>query len=263
MAHSLVLRAARSGLLFLLDRGFFAVRLLSEILARGAHFLIRVPNHVKLTPVPKSRRRDGSYLAWLMDPETRDAQFVRVIRYRRPGFRPDRIATSILDFAIPAGELVRQYHCRWEVELAYGSIKTRQCPRQTGQCPTLLRSKLPELVEQEVYALLASFNLVRLLIRKAALAHGRDPLEISFTDALQVILEAVVEMRAARAEFLPELYKRLLRDIAACAMVRRRRPRAYPRVVKSQRSRFRLKSWKDHEIRRNFAAEINVLGATA
>jgi hypothetical protein len=261
VARELVLRNARRGLLFLLDRGFFAIAFLNEILRRGGEFLVRVPKGPKLRPIRGSRRPDGSYLTWLVDPETGDRRKIRVVRYQIPGFRVDRLATSLLDKDITARELALHYHFRWEVELAYSSMKVQQCSRRTGQCPTLLRSKGPELVEQEVYALLATFNLVRLLIRKAAATHGCDPLAISFTGALAVLREAVVQMRAARATLLPALYARLLRDIASCVMRRRRLPRAYPRVVKTQRSPFPLKRWNQHEIRRDFAAEIAVLGA--
>ena len=263
MARELILRNARDGLLFLLDRGFFAVDFLDGILARGAHFLVRVPSGPKLKIIRGSRLGDGSYLAWMENSKTRIRRKVRVIQYQIPGFRPDRIATSLLDDAITALELVRRYHRRWEVELSYSEIKVHQCARKTGQCPTLLRSKVAELVEQEVYALLTAYNLVRLLIRKAAAAHNLDPLAIGFTAALRVILEAVAQMRGARAELLPAIHARLLRDIAACVLRRRRRHRVYPRVVKAQRSRFPLKRWNQREIRRNFSAEIQVLGASA
>jgi hypothetical protein len=261
VARDLIVRNARRGLLFLLDRGFFAVDFLAEIVRRDAHFLVRVPRGPNLSPIRGSRRADGSYLTWLVDPETGVRRKIRVVRYQIPGFQVDRLATSLLDEEITAQELARHYHRRWEVELAYASMKVHQCSRQTGQCPTLLRSKGPALVEQEIYALLATFNLVRLLIRKAARTHGCDPLAISFTGALRVIREAVVEMRGARATLLPALYARLLGDIAACVMPRRRRPRAYPRVVKTQRSPFPLKRWNQREIRRDFGAEIHILGA--
>lgn len=260
VARDLILRNACQGRLFLLDRGFWAGDFLDEIVTHHAAFLVRVPAGPKLTPIRGSRQPDGSFLAWMTNPKTQAKRKVRVVRYQIPGFRRCRIATSLLDEAITATELVRHYHRRWEVELAYSSLKVRQCARKTGQCPTLLRSKLPNLVEQEVYALLTTYNLVRLLIRKAAATHGHDPLAISFTDALRVILEAVVEMRGVRAELLPDIYCRLLRDIAACIMPRRRRPRVYPRVVKTQRSSFPLKRWNQVEIRRDFNAEIRVLG---
>jgi hypothetical protein len=261
LAHDLIARNARPGLLFLLDRGFWALDLLHQILEKQAQFLIRVPSRPNLKPIRGSRRADGSYLSWIEHPETGIRRQIRVLRYQFPGFRCERLATSLLDEAITARDLVGHYHRRWEVELAYASMKVHQCARKTGQCPTLLRSKVPDLVEQEVYALLTTFNLVRLLIRKAAATHGLDPLAISFTDALRVILEATVEMRGARAELLPEIYFRLLRDIAACVMPRWRRPRVYPRVVKTQRSSFPLKRWNQREIRRDFFEEIRVLGA--
>lgn len=111
--------------------------------------------------------------------------------------------------------------------------------------------------------MLTTFNLVRLLIQEAAKAHGLDPLTISFTDALRVILEAIVELRGARAELLPEIYRRLLRDIAVCVLDRRKRPRVFPRVVKTQRSSFPLKRWNQREIRRDFDAELRILGVPA
>ena len=51
VARELVLRNARRGLLFLLDRGFFAIAFLNEILRRGGEFLVRVPKGPKLRPI--------------------------------------------------------------------------------------------------------------------------------------------------------------------------------------------------------------------
>src|SRR5688572_5890004 len=65
LARELILRHAKAGLLFLLDRGFFGFELLHSILTSGAHFIVRVPKSVKLTPIRNSRQADGSYLAWI------------------------------------------------------------------------------------------------------------------------------------------------------------------------------------------------------
>jgi len=53
-----------------------------------------------------------------------------------------------------------------------------------GQSPPIFRSKRPDLVAQELYAMLIMYNLVRLLIAQAAAQHGKDPRLISFLDAL-------------------------------------------------------------------------------
>jgi hypothetical protein len=275
LAMKLVLANVLLELLFLLDRGFFGFDFLDTIIQKGAHWLIRVPKHVKLEPIRKSRRPDGSYLAWLEgkvedpagpDPRGRKRWIpvrhqVRVVRYQIKGFRPSRLATTLLDAEIGAAELVRHYHRRWEVELAYDSIKTHQSARRTGQCSTVLRSKIPQLVEQELYAMLTTYNLVRSLINEAAAKHGVDPLAISFVDALWALIDAIPGMRSARAERLRFLYDQLLDDIARCVLERRRRPRAYPRVVKVKMSNFKLKRKQHQEIRRDFVAETKVLGA--
>jgi len=277
LGMKLILENARQGILFLLDRGFYGFDLLHAIREKRAHWLVRVPSSVRLTPIRKSRLPDGSYFAWLIgkveDPAGADASGrkrwieakhkVRVVRYQINGFRSTRLATSLLDPAIDAKELVREYHRRWEIELAYDSIKTHQCGRRTGQCPTVLRSKLPDLVRQEIYAMLTVYNLIRALIQEAATRRGMDPLSISFVHTLCAVIDAIPGMRRAPARRLKDIYEQLLDDIAHGAMTRRRRPRAYPRVVKIKMSKFKLKRLRHQEIRRDFLSETRILGEVA
>jgi hypothetical protein len=277
LAIQLIHKNAREGILFLLDKGFYGFDLLDAILQRGAAFVIAVPEHVNLKAIRKSRRPDGSYLAWLVakvedlanpGPNGRKRwktvkQKVRVIEYQIPGFRRRRIATSLLDFNIPARDIARHYHRRWEIELAYDELKTHQGARRTGQCATNLRSKLPDLVEQEIYGMVTVYNLLRDLINEAARKHELDPLAISFVDALQTILDAIPLLGAAPALRLCDLYERLLDDIAACRMTQWRRPRAYPRVVKVKMSNFERKKPQNVGEHRNFNADMRILGTAA
>jgi hypothetical protein len=274
LGFELVLRNARHGLLFLLDRGFYGFDLLHGILVAGGHWIVRAPRHAKLTPIRNSRLPDGSYFAWL-EGKVEDSEAlatgrrkrwkavkhkVRVIRYQIAGFRASRIVTSLLEPTIPAQEIVQKYHARWEIELAYDSIKTHQSARRTGQCPTVLRSKRPDLVKQEIYAMLTVYNLLRDVIRQAAETRNIDPLSISFTDALCAVLDAIPAMRRAPPARLRELYNNLLEDIARCTLTRRRRPRAFPRVVRVKMSNFRLKRFGDRETHRDFSSATRVLG---
>jgi hypothetical protein len=48
--------------------------------------------------------------------------------------------------------LVKHYHQRWEIEIAFDEIKTHQCARLRGQMPTIFRSQRPDLVKQELYS---------------------------------------------------------------------------------------------------------------
>lgn len=272
LGMQLILENASAGVLFLLDRGFYGFELLDTLLGKGAHFLIRVPDGPKLRRIRGSTLADGSYYAWLVGkvvvgvhPNGRKKwqevkHKIRVIDYQIRGFRRTRLATTLLDPVITAREIVRHYHRRWEIELAYDSIKTHQCATRTGQCRTIFRSKRPELVEQELYAMLTLYNLLRDLINQAAEKHDLDPLAISFVDALQAVIDAIPGMQRAPVEHLRFLYDQLLADIAACVMKRRRRKRAYPRVVKVKMSNFRLKRSQHKEQLRDFETETKVFG---
>lgn len=268
----LILQNARAGLLFLLDRGFWGFEFLNSIVEKQAAFLIRVSDRVKLPKIRGSTLQDGSYYAWLtgkvvvgLHPDGRnkwqEATYkLRVIDYQIRGFRRTRLATSVLDPTITAREIVRHYHRRWEVELAYDSIKTHQCATKTGQTRTVLRSKLPELIEQEIYAMMALYNLLRHLINKAAAKHGLDPLAVSFVDTLWAVIDAIPGLQRAPPERLRFLYDQLLEDIAACTMKRRRRKRAYPRVVKVKMSAFPVKRSGHREKAQDFEAQTRVFG---
>ena len=267
----LVQQNARAGLLFLLDRGFWCFGLLNAIVAKHAAFLIRVPDHVKIRRIRGSSLQDGSYYASIvgkivvgLHPDGRRMWQevplkIRVIDYQIRGFHRTRLATSVLDPTITAREIVAHYHRRWEVELAYDSIKTHQCATKTGQSRTILRSKTPQLIEQEIYAMLALYNMLRHLINKAAAKHGLDPLAVSFVDTLCAVIDAIPGLQRAPPERLRFLYDQLLDDIAACAMKRRRRKRAYPRVVKVKMSSFRLKRSGHGEKKQDFEAQTRIL----
>lgn len=130
LALDLILRNAREGILFLFDRGFYGFDLLQQVTEKGAQWLLRVPKSAKLTPIRKSRLPDGSYLAWfegkveVSQESAGDGHKrwkvvklkVRVVRYQLPGFPASRLATTLLDPAITARELVLEYHRRWEIE---------------------------------------------------------------------------------------------------------------------------------------------------
>ena len=119
---------------------------------------------------------------------------VRIIDYQIPGFRPARLLTTILDPKISAKALVVHYHKRWDIEVAFDEIKTHQCATLRGQAPTILRSKTPALVEQELYATVIVYNLVRERIHQAAMETNKDARRISFLDALQCIIDAIPHM---------------------------------------------------------------------
>ncbi len=60
----------------------------------------------------------------------------------------------------------------------------------------VLRSKRPELVEQEFYALLLAHAAVRRLMTQAAAASGQRAEDVSFTHAVRVLKRRLPEVGA-------------------------------------------------------------------
>jgi hypothetical protein len=271
LVRQMLKRLVRRGLLFLLDAGLYSFDILWGIGQAGQDFIVKAPRNLKLKPI--QRLPDGSFLARLAHkvedhdaPPTKSGRkrwkkvslTVRAIRIEIPGFRPFTLITSILDETITARELALHYHKRWDIEIAYDEIKTHQCATLRGQSPTTFRSKRPDLVEQELYAMLIMYNLIRLLIRQAAEEHGKDPCSISFLDALQHLIDAAPLMTADEAAQRSKL-EYLLAVIADCEIDRPRRPRVNPRVVKVKMSKFKRKREKHKSETRNLAKELKII----
>jgi hypothetical protein len=103
-----------------------------------------------------------------------------------------------------------------------------------------LRSQKPVGVIQEFYGLLLAHYAVRRIMHDVAQQAGLDPDRLSFTNALRLVCDAVAEFQMAAVEQRPQLYRRLLDDIARYRLPQRK-PRTNPRVVKRKMSKFRLK----------------------
>lgn len=197
-----VVPALRPGMLCLADRLFASFRLWQQAAATGAALLWRIRSNLIL-PVEEALS-DGSYLStFYASPKDRrhrrDGVRVRVIEYRLEG-HPDgetyRLMTTLLaaDLA-PAEELAALYPERWELEGAFDELKTHL--RGGGQ--VVLRSKTPELIEQEFYGLLLAHRAVRTLMLKAARKAELDPDRLSFTHAVRVVRRKL----ASRPAFPP------------------------------------------------------------
>ena len=266
------LRRMTAPFLFLMDAGLYAFDLLWEMRERGEDFLIKVPATVKFKV--QKRLSDGSYLSALthkvadieagLSPSGRQhwktvSLVVRVIDVHIPGFRPHRLVTSLLEEEIAARELALHYHQRWDVEIAYDEIKTHQCATLRGQSPTTFRSKRPDLVIQELYAMLIVYNAIRLIIAQAAHSQDKDPRSLSFLDALQHMIDAAPIVTALSSDRRQERFQHLLQLIAHSDIDRPRRPRLNPRVVKLKMSKFTRKHLIHRCQERNIAKELKII----
>jgi IS4 transposase len=121
---------------------------------------------------------------------------VRVIDYTIDDGRdhPDdyRLLTTILDpDEAPAIDLAAAYAQRWEIEVALDELKTHQRgPR------TVLRSKSPDLVHQEIWGHLCCHYAIRALMADTAEHAGHDPDRVSFVAALRIARRSVAHQGA-------------------------------------------------------------------
>jgi hypothetical protein len=202
------------------DRNFYSFEDWALAVGTGAQLLWRAPTGLSL-PVVRVRR-DGTYLTVLIKPTLRGKRREQILAAVRDGADPadpdalpqawddeghqlaflarvveytvpDRdgggagelivLLTTILDPAdARADELAAGYHERWEQETGHDQLKTHlRGPAK------ILRSRLPDLVYQEIWAWLTVHYALAVLATRAAEAASIDPDRISFTRLLRII----------------------------------------------------------------------------
>jgi Insertion element 4 transposase N-terminal/Transposase DDE domain len=191
-----LLAAFEPGMLVLADRNFLSHTLARDVLATGAHLLWRASASFALRPIEVLA--DGTYLAMLHPRRKVDGPpiTVRVIEYTVHTSAPDGdedsselfcLVTDLLDVeAYPALDLACAYPMRWQAETVIGHHKT-----DMGAGKAVLRSKDPEGVAQEMWALFAVYQAIRTLIGAAVDATGIPPEKISFPHALAAATDTV------------------------------------------------------------------------
>jgi hypothetical protein len=222
-------------MIVLADRNFAAADLIDKIAGRGADLLIRVKAGRRL-PVCR-RYPDGTWLSRIGQVE------VRVIRAEitiatADGRRSEayQVVTTVTDADCPATELVGLYHQRWEIETAYCELK------QTIRGGRVLRARTPAGLEQEIYALLVTYQALRLAIADAALTRPDvDPDRGSFTVALGAARDQLTRAAGVIADTTIDLAGVIGRQVLD-NLLPGRRCRTAPRVVKRAISNYAPKT---------------------
>ncbi len=205
------------------DRGFYSWPAWDTASATGAALLWRAPTQLGLPVI--AVLADGTYLTVLIEPTIRGPRresllaaaragddlsdintvpeafndrglpvihLARVIEYDIPdrvGNGTGEIITLLSTILDPAGndgaradELAAAYQQRWEEETANDQLKTHL--RGPGR---VLRSQLPDLVHQEIWAYLIVHHAISALTAAASAAADLDPDRVSFAKALRMI----------------------------------------------------------------------------
>ncbi len=242
MAAKLLPAKLTADMLVLADRNFYSFKLWQIACASGARLAWRVKSNLKL-PV-EQLLADGSYLSRVFDSADRHrsaGQIVRVIDYTlqdsaTPPQDSYRLVTNILaPDAAPALELAALYHERWEIEGVFDEFKTHLRANST-----VLRSKTPDLVLQELWGLLLAHFAIRQLMTQAAWPRGLDTDRLSFIHAVRVIKRKMPQAAAVPPERLAAWRDALLSEIASGRCVSSR-GRFNPRGVKRKMSNFHVR----------------------
>ncbi len=176
------------GMVLLADRGYCSFDLWQQASATGADLLWRAKNNTK--PRRIETLADGSWLAELRRNNAKldtEHVVVRVVDYdvddgRNVVAGPFRLFTTLVDpTEVSATELAAAYAQRWEIESAFDELKTHQRGART-----VLRSKSPELVQQEIWGHLCCHYAIRTLMFAAAHEADVDPDRVSFVAAPRI-----------------------------------------------------------------------------
>ena len=245
-----LLRCLKPGMLLLADRNFAVTALVEQIASAHAELLIRCKD-ARVLPSIKTLP-DRTWLARMGTVTVRviDARISVRLDGGATRYGHYRLVTTLLDEKrYPADELVELYHQRWEIETSYLELKSTILGRR------VLRAATPAGINQEVYALLITYQALRTALADTALARPDiRPDRLSLTVALNAARDQVVQAATAIAETATDL----IGCIGAAALnqpLPARRSRSSPRVVKRAISKHRAKGTID---RSNYTTAITI-----
>ncbi|EAB2013420.1 IS4 family transposase [Salmonella enterica] len=220
----------------LFDKGYYSLGLLHHWQSAGEnrHWLLplkkntqyevisrlgRGDERVRLKTSPQARKQ------WPGLPEEMTARLLT----RRVDGKERKVLTSLGEQSrYPASSVSELYRHRWEIELGYREAKQGMLDSRWT-----LRSRLPELVRQELWGILLTYNLVRYQMVKMAYHLKGDylPYQLSFSGAISEIIRLLVTLPWASPGKVPgEL--RTLYEQARWLILPGRRERSYPRELR-------------------------------
>ena len=244
-----------------MDRLYCSFMMIALLLSQGTHTCTR-KHHLRHSDFRRGKRL-GKYdhlIVWTrpdrpewMDKETYDTipetLELREIRYNivEPGRRTVSIdlITTLTDADLYTKEdLAELYGFRWNCELDIRSIKDAL---NLGH----VRCKSPEMVRIEVWTTFLGYNLIRTTAAGAALLHGKQPRQISFTSTCQYVLASWMQLSCGQLseERFVEYCGTMLKQISECE-VANRPGRLEPRQVKLRPKPYKLMQKPRAELKR-------------
>ncbi|WP_225085457.1 IS4 family transposase [Pectobacterium colocasium] len=234
----------------LFDKGFYSVGLLHHWRTAGEnrHWLLPLKKNTQYEVISKLGRQDRlvriktspqARKQWATLPESITA---RLLTKMIEG-KTREVLTSLTDpMRYPAAEVNALYAHRWEIELGYREAKQGLLGNRWH-----LRSRLPEMVRQELWGVLLTYNLVRYQMVKMAFTLKGDylPYQLSFSGALTEIWRLLIGLPGSSPGAIPGHLKHFYEQ-AIYLVLPLRRERSYPREIRGRRAKYPLKNNAGH-----------------
>ncbi len=235
-----LLNYLRAPTLILADRNFGIFATAFAVTRRGCDVLLRLTK-ARAIPLTGGRLRPGTDQSMVWRPSAWDRRQHaelpnaaevrgRVLVCSLPGFRQPLYLFTTLE--LPAAEILRLYGLRWNIETDLKSLK-----QSVHLQPLTVTSEA--MIEKDLLAAIAAYNLVRTVICLAARQANLHPRDLSFTHVLYLVrpfapgLWSDADSPKAREEL-----RWLIRAAATCKLPKRRHRRSFPRSVWAQGYRY-------------------------
>jgi len=228
--------------LTLFDKGFYSLGLLHQWQSTGEnrHWLIPLKKNVPYEVIRKLGRNDNlvrlssnprARKLWPTLPET---LVVRLISRKIKGKQYDVLTSMVDPMRFPSCDIADLYGHRWEIELGYREQKQYMLGNRLT-----LRSRLPELVKQELWGILLTYNMLRYqMVKMCHMLKGNYlPYQLSFNGALAHIMRLLVGLPYSTPGAVPRQLKNFY-NMAESLILPPRRERKFPRPVKPRPQRY-------------------------
>lgn len=164
-----------AGSLVVMDRGYFGFQLLDDLTDARYRWIMRCPSAVSMRVI-HTHYQQGETCDAIVElgiyRRDRAKHAVRLITFRH-GTTLYRYLTNVRDpHLLPAAEVAKLYARRWDIEMAFRLIKQHLGPH-------LLWSAKPQVVLQQVWAVLIIAQILQALRLEIAGRAGVDPFEVS------------------------------------------------------------------------------------
>lgn len=228
--------------LTLFDKGFYSLGLLHKWQETGTerHWLIPVKKNLQYEII-RSLGRNDKLIKLMSNPRARKLwpelpkEITARLITRKINGKNYEIITSMIDpMRYPAADIGSLYGHRWEIELGYREQKQYMLGSRLT-----LRSRLPELVKQELWGILLSYNMIR--YQMVQMCHSLEgnylPYQLSFNGSLAHIIRLLVGLPYSTPGAIPRQLKSFYAMVESLILPPRRE-RTFPRMVKPRPQRY-------------------------